>query len=133
MRSPSGVSAAILRTARQGRITLLVTVPLALEYEAICSEAEHRLAAGLSEREVEIRSALTAAENEELGLVEESRCCQSRGIEFLSFPIEDRSVPNSSAEFLELVNSVADFMRKGKAVAVHQSASQDGDGIPTQF
>jgi hypothetical protein len=30
-------------------------------------------------------SALTAAENEELGLVEESRCCQSKGIEFLSF------------------------------------------------
>jgi hypothetical protein len=29
-------------------------VPLALEYEAICSEAEHRLAAGLSEQEVEI-------------------------------------------------------------------------------
>jgi predicted nucleic acid-binding protein len=32
----------------------LVSVPLALEYEAICSEAEHQLAAGLSEREVEI-------------------------------------------------------------------------------
>ena len=64
-------------------------------------------------------SALTAAENEELGLVEESRCCQSRGIEFLSFPIEDRSVPNSSAEFTELVNSVTDFLRTGKAVAVH--------------
>jgi hypothetical protein len=64
-------------------------------------------------------SALTAAENEQLGLVEESRCCQSRGIEFLSFPIEDRSVPNSSAEFTELVNSVTDFLRKGKAVAVH--------------
>jgi len=47
-------SAAILRTARQGGITLLVSVPLALEYEAICSEAEHRLAAELSEREVEI-------------------------------------------------------------------------------
>src|ERR1700720_434967 len=54
MRSPSGASAAILRMARQGRITLLVSVPLALEYEAICSEAEHRLAAGLSEREVGI-------------------------------------------------------------------------------
>lgn len=51
-----------------------------------------------------IASALTAAENEELGLVEESRCCQSRGIEFLSFPIED---------------SITDFLRKGKAVAVH--------------
>jgi putative PIN family toxin of toxin-antitoxin system len=54
MRSPAGASAAILRQARQGRVTLLVSVPLAVEYEAICSEAEHRLAAGLSEREVEI-------------------------------------------------------------------------------
>ena len=43
MRSPSGASAAILCTARQGKITLLVSVPLALEYEAICAEAEHRL------------------------------------------------------------------------------------------
>ena len=54
MRSPGGASAEILRQARQGRVTLLVSVPLAMEYEAICSEAEHRLAAGLSEREVEI-------------------------------------------------------------------------------
>jgi putative PIN family toxin of toxin-antitoxin system len=54
MRSPGGASAAILRQARQGRVTLLVSVSLAMEYEAICSEAEHRLAAGLSEREVEI-------------------------------------------------------------------------------
>jgi putative PIN family toxin of toxin-antitoxin system len=54
MRSPTGAAAAILRSARQGRITLLVSVPLAMEYEAICSEAEHQLAAGLSVREVEI-------------------------------------------------------------------------------
>jgi putative PIN family toxin of toxin-antitoxin system len=54
MRSPGGASAAILRKARQGRVTLLVSVPLAMEYEAICTGAEHRLAAGLSEREVEI-------------------------------------------------------------------------------
>src|SRR2546430_6423277 len=54
MRSPSGASAAILRMARQGRITLLVSVPLAMEYEATCSEAEHQLAAGLTEREVQI-------------------------------------------------------------------------------
>jgi putative PIN family toxin of toxin-antitoxin system len=52
MRSPGGASAEILRKARQGKVTLLVSVPLAVEYEAICSEAEHRLAAGLSEREV---------------------------------------------------------------------------------
>src|SRR5215475_5327630 len=54
MRSPNGASAEILRRARQGRVTLLVSVPLAMEYEATCSEAEHQLAAGLSEREVEI-------------------------------------------------------------------------------
>jgi putative PIN family toxin of toxin-antitoxin system len=54
MGSPGGASAAILRAARQSKITLLVSVPLAVEYEATCSEAEHRLAAGLSEREVEI-------------------------------------------------------------------------------
>ena len=64
-------------------------------------------------------SALTAAENEELGLVEESRCCQAEVSSFFPSPIEDRSVPNSSAEFAELVNSVTDSLRNGKAVAVH--------------
>jgi predicted nucleic acid-binding protein len=54
MRSPSGASAAILRAARQGRVTLVLSVALALEYEAVCSTAEHRLAAGLSDREVDI-------------------------------------------------------------------------------
>jgi len=54
MRSPNGASAEILRKARQGRVTLLVSIPLAIEYEATCSEAKHQLAAGLSEREVEI-------------------------------------------------------------------------------
>jgi putative PIN family toxin of toxin-antitoxin system len=54
MRSPRGASAAILRAAREGRVTLLASMPLALEYEAVLSRAEHRLAAGLSEREVKI-------------------------------------------------------------------------------
>lgn len=54
MRSPSGASAAILRAARQDRVTLLVSVPLAMEYEATCSEPEHQLAAGLGEQEVGI-------------------------------------------------------------------------------
>ena len=54
MRSPRGASAAILRAARDGRVTLLASMPLALEYEAVTSRAEHRVAAGLSEREVEI-------------------------------------------------------------------------------
>jgi putative PIN family toxin of toxin-antitoxin system len=54
MRSPSGASAAILRAARLERATLLMSVSLALEYEAVCSRVEHQLAAGLSEREVSI-------------------------------------------------------------------------------
>jgi putative PIN family toxin of toxin-antitoxin system len=54
MRSPGGASAAILREVRQGKVTLLVNVSLAMEYEAVCSESEHCVAAGLSERKVEI-------------------------------------------------------------------------------
>jgi len=52
MRSPDGASAALLRAARRGAITLLANVALALEYEATCRLAEHRLAAGLTEAEV---------------------------------------------------------------------------------
>jgi len=66
-----------------------------------------------------IVSALTAAENEELGLIEECQCCQETGVQFVSFPIEDRSVPSSSDEFKELIDSVVDYLRKGKSVAVH--------------
>ena len=55
MRSPKGASAAILTAVRRDRvIQLLMTIPLALEYEATCSRAEHRLAAGLSERGVNV-------------------------------------------------------------------------------
>lgn len=47
MRSPMGASAALLRAARRGMVTLVANVALALEYEATCLLAEHRLAAGL--------------------------------------------------------------------------------------
>jgi putative PIN family toxin of toxin-antitoxin system len=54
MRSPTGASAAIIRKARRGKIALLLSVPLAMEYEAVCVRPEHQLAAGLSEQEVHI-------------------------------------------------------------------------------
>ena len=54
MRSPTGASAAIIRKARQGKVVLLLSVPLAMEYEAVCVRPEHQLAAGLSEQEVRI-------------------------------------------------------------------------------
>ena len=54
MRSPSGASAAILVAARSGRATLLATVALFIEYEAICQRAEHREAAGLDRFETKL-------------------------------------------------------------------------------
>lgn len=54
MRSPGGASAAILKAARHGRTTLLASVSLAMEYEAVCRRAEHRQAAGLAEQEVDV-------------------------------------------------------------------------------
>ena len=51
-RSPQGASAAILVAAIDKRVTLLMSVPLVIEYEAVCGRAEHRLAAGLEENEV---------------------------------------------------------------------------------
>lgn len=54
LRSPKGASAALLKQIDQGLVTLLLSIPLALEYEAICHLAEHRLASGLSQQEVEV-------------------------------------------------------------------------------
>lgn len=48
MRSPRGASAELLRCIDGGKAVILLTVALALEYEAICTLAEHRLASGLS-------------------------------------------------------------------------------------
>jgi protein-tyrosine phosphatase len=64
-------------------------------------------------------SALTHYETEDMGLLEESQCCQNYGLEFFSFPIEDRSVPASFSEFDGLLDSLTDRIRKGKAVGVH--------------
>src|ERR1022692_3734749 len=48
MRSPGGASAAIIRAVRQGRAALLLSVPLAMEYEAVCRRSKHRVEAGFS-------------------------------------------------------------------------------------
>lgn len=43
----------MVRSIRQGRGTLLLSPVLLLEYEAVCQLAEHRLASGLTAREVD--------------------------------------------------------------------------------
>jgi putative PIN family toxin of toxin-antitoxin system len=52
MRSPRGASAELLRRIDRGYATMVLSVALALEYEATCMLAEHILAAGLGESEV---------------------------------------------------------------------------------
>jgi putative PIN family toxin of toxin-antitoxin system len=51
MRSPRGASAELLRRIDHGKATMLLSVALALEYEAKCMLAEHRLPAGITEAE----------------------------------------------------------------------------------
>ena len=52
LRSPSGASAALVERALDRRFTLLLSVPLVLEYEATCNDPAQRIASGLSESEV---------------------------------------------------------------------------------
>jgi putative PIN family toxin of toxin-antitoxin system len=54
LRSTRGASAAVLRGVREGRGILLLSTPLLLEYEAVCKEAVHLEAAGLSAEEVDM-------------------------------------------------------------------------------
>jgi len=54
MRSPRGASAELLRRIDRGHATMLLSVALALEYEAKCMLAEHQLAAGLTALEIGI-------------------------------------------------------------------------------
>ncbi len=54
MRSPTGASAALLRAARRGRVTLAATVPLCLEYEDVCSRPEHVAAAEFSSADLAV-------------------------------------------------------------------------------
>jgi putative PIN family toxin of toxin-antitoxin system len=53
LRSPSGASAALLVLLLQERATMLLSVALALEYEAISVIAEHRLVTRARLRDVE--------------------------------------------------------------------------------
>jgi putative PIN family toxin of toxin-antitoxin system len=53
MRSPAGGAAELLRRIRRGRATMLATVPLFIEYEAVTTRAEHGLDAGATRADVE--------------------------------------------------------------------------------
>ncbi len=52
MRSPSGASAALIGLLLKGEGVWLLSVAMALEYEAICMLADHRLAANATSEDV---------------------------------------------------------------------------------
>ena len=54
LRSQNGASAALLKAGRYGKIRLLASTAMMLEYEAKCVMDEHRTAAGLTKAEVNI-------------------------------------------------------------------------------
>jgi len=66
-----------------------------------------------------IVSLLTNDEIAELGLAEEARLCQAYGLQFLSFPIVDRSVPSSRAATLDFVKRLETALADGKSLAIH--------------
>lgn len=66
-----------------------------------------------------VLSLLTLDESSELSLAEEAAYCRANGIEFVSFPIIDRSVPSSVIAFADLVTALAEQLANGKNVAVH--------------
>lgn len=54
-----------------------------------------------------------------LGLQREADLCRLNGIEFVSFPIADRGVPESRHAALQIANSIADGIANGRSIAIY--------------
>ena len=68
---------------------------------------------------LETVSLLERDEVSELGLQREAELCRASGIEFLSFPIPDRGVPENGPDVLQIASSIASGIACGRAVAIH--------------
>jgi len=64
-------------------------------------------------------SLLTEVEVSELDLAEEAACCQSQGIQYISFAIEDFSVPPFSEQTFQLLRQLKAYLSEGKHLAFH--------------
>lgn len=63
-------------------------------------------------------SLLEREEVSELGLQREAELCRACGIEFISFPIPDRGVPDIQ-QASDIARSIADGIAGGRSIAVH--------------
>lgn len=64
-------------------------------------------------------SLLTGDEQTELNLRDEASLCRANRIEFVSFPIVDRSVPSSAEAFSEQAIKLAEQLANGQNIAIH--------------
>ena len=64
-------------------------------------------------------SLLEPDEEAELALTGESASSAASGLEFRSFPIPDRGVPDSREAAAQLVDQIVDALHAGKSVALH--------------
>lgn len=62
---------------------------------------------------------LTNDEVADLDLAEEARLCRASGIDLVSFPIVDRSVPASRTAVIDLLQELASVLERGQSVAIH--------------
>src|SRR5919108_2702095 len=61
-----------------------------------------------------VLSLLSPDEEKELDLRGEPRAVKARGLDFLSFPIEDRQVPNSETEMASMLERLNADLSSGK-------------------
>lgn len=64
-------------------------------------------------------STLTKEEISELDLDREGDFCRKAGIEWVAFPITDRSVPSSALAALELIRRLEQLLAQGQTIALH--------------
>lgn len=64
-------------------------------------------------------SLLTDEENAELGLSDEADVAQRNGLTFISYPINDYSVPSSREATFQLVRKLEDLLSRGGSIGIH--------------
>ena len=74
-------------------------------------------------------SLLTPTEVHELGLSNEEKYCEKYGIQFISFPIEDRSFPQSEKIYFDMVRKVYSEVRIGNNLVIHCRAGIGRAGL----
>jgi protein-tyrosine phosphatase len=76
-------------------------------------------------------SLLTPEEALDLGLRAESELASQAGIEFISYPILDRTTPAGEDSFRRLIARLAEAVQMGKRVGVHCRASIGRSSVTT--